>query len=778
MARLPTAEDLGRRMPTASTRGISVKTPDYGAVGKAFQTAAGGINAAVTAGAEAEREIADYDTKKRLLDFRLATEMELEDRIGTMPPGAAGFSGDWQKAYQRKAKEFVGKDDGKIPESVRGPVGLQLKQLEVQLAERARRAEDKERDRFEIDALGESLEARKTLVASRPEELGRLKAEAYELIDANPRLSPVAKAKLKKDYIPGLVEEHYRGRAARATDAEAYKAILDELKPDMPDKASSRPLEQGRTTKGPSGWAAHNETWKGLSGTEKAAAMALLEADGANANDARNALAAMINRAGKGGEDLGAHVSRSIYQPTIEPAQERRLERVLRSPEFADLKGWAERRVAGQESDPVQGATHFLASEDTMLALEAKEPRKYKSWRKWTGFDGKSYRGVITRDGSHAFLAPEGAADTAVGDDPNAYDGPHPEMTQKQRRRIYNVIVDDQNKALAGMREETKAALESEVEAIRRTGKGSPNYEKAAKTAAMLMTPNQLRDHEIERAEAEYEYQLMGGIERLTPDAIAEKMQRVKPDPSAGEISYKAHAKAFDKALRFTEKLQALRETDPASAVDPGIRTKPDQPAIPMRVGDRILEADPDIEAARSGKKGPIALMDARMAAQSKVGIDPEMRSPITKSEADRLLAPVMGLKGDDLAGPFTKLAVTIEQQYQHHAPAVLRYLARVIYTDRLSREIVGDELTKVLKKPGMAVMDAKKLKELEDINAHENARRTGWSADSASGPSARPSQRQIMYLIENPHQAAFFDQKFGKDAAKQILDAAGVTSR
>lgn len=164
------------------------------------------------------------------------------------------------------------------------------------------------------------------------------------------------------------------------------------------------------------GWTSSNDVWARLTPYQKAAAMALMEADGANPNDARNALGAMINRAGRSGEDLGAHVSRSIYQPTIEPSQEARLGRIMANPRFNDLAGWAERRASGNESDPVNGATHFLAPERTMLGLEAQNPRKYRSWRSWAGFDPETnaYRGVIMRDGSHAFLAPEGAYSVAA----------------------------------------------------------------------------------------------------------------------------------------------------------------------------------------------------------------------------------------------------------------------------------------------------------------------------------------------------------------------------
>jgi hypothetical protein len=157
-------------------------------------------------------------------------------------------------------------------------------------------------------------------------------------------------------------------------------------------------------------WTASDPTWASLNPTQKAVAMALMEADGRNPADARNVLGAIINRAQMTGEDLGSHVSRAIYQPTIEPTQQARLRSILADPSFSQLSGWAERRLQGQEADPVQGATHFLAPEKTMLALEAREPNKYKSWRQWTGFDPSKgeYRGVLLRDGSHAFLSPDG----------------------------------------------------------------------------------------------------------------------------------------------------------------------------------------------------------------------------------------------------------------------------------------------------------------------------------------------------------------------------------
>lgn len=66
-----------------------------------------------------------------------------------------------------------------------------------------------------------------------------------------------------------------------------------------------------------------------------------------------------------------------------------------------------------------------------MLALEAKEPNKYRSWRDWTKYDAETgqYPDVILRDNSHAFLAPEGkygdapAPSTATATAPESVSG-------------------------------------------------------------------------------------------------------------------------------------------------------------------------------------------------------------------------------------------------------------------------------------------------------------------------------------------------------------------
>lgn len=193
---------------------------------------------------------------------------------------------------------------------------------------------------------------------------------------------------------------------------------------DVSNKASgkdfSKILTSGKIRGRVRGWTRYNKTFNQLNPYEKAAAIALMEADGKRYEDAKNAAGAMVNRAVKLKEDIGRHVSRSIYQPTIEPAQERRLGSILRSSAHKNLTQWIENRAKGLVPDPVKGATHFLAHPKVMLRLSngvrwsaskggfVGNSRKYYSWPLWTGYDPRTgtYKGQVFTDRSHAFLIP------------------------------------------------------------------------------------------------------------------------------------------------------------------------------------------------------------------------------------------------------------------------------------------------------------------------------------------------------------------------------------
>lgn len=750
---LPDATALQRRLAPSETPGINAGQLRFGQIdysaaasgGRALGDGMARLGQGLALYAKQQEEIEDYDTKKRLLDFRLETELAHEEFKRTMPPGGAGYAEAWQKEYARRAKEFVGADDKNIPERERGRVGMALKQHEVMLSERAQRAALGEQDRYEIETLGNSLESRKSAVAEAPDQLDRLKAEAYELIDKNPRLSPAAKAKLRKEYVPGLIEEAYRGRASNAKTIDEYKAILDELKPEMGDRGTDDPSYLG--SKGPASVRFNNpgaqypgeiarkfgstqtETIGGghkiavfpdaVSGA--AAQFALLDSK-YTGKTMRQAIAMW-----SGGNSVDTYLQVIERETGIKPGQVLTKE-MIANPEIAIPIA---RAMAVQEA----GKEYPLS------------PEQWSKAHSWAMLGQKPEPGVI-----------EGG-----------YDGPHAELTQKQRRKLYNVIKDEQNKTFAGLHAMLLKQQEDDIGSVRRTGKSATDYD--PEFARKILDPNQMKRWEINRKEAEYEYEMASGLERLTPEAIAEKIERVKPEP--GEESYKAHARTLDRVIKFAGELQKLRDDDPAAAVDAGPL---------MKIGGRTIEADPEVTAARQGqyatqKEKSIAIMSARIRAQAKLGIPPEAQSPITKDDAKRILAPIAGLKSDEMAKGLQDIVVKMDREYGPHAQAALRYIAREIYRDTASRDIVFDEMNKMIKAGGNAnLYDPVKLKELEEINRREGMRRgSGGTMQPSAAEMARPNQSHIKMLLENPHMAPMFDKKFGEGSASQILKAAGA---
>ncbi len=469
MARLPSVADLSRVLYRPSTPNIRVPEADYSALAQGAQNAERGIRSGITAVAAIGEDVDDYETRKKLIDFQVETELDLEDRRRSMPAGGTGFSTTFQKDYDKRAKQLF----KTIPQSQRDKVDLALVQQGATLTERASKYEMSEADRSTKDGLVQTLETLSRVVEGNPDRKDLELSKGQSLIDLA-KLEPETKAKLKKAYGEQVDAVAARTKIKGATTAAQFKAIADELQAKTPGADLTSVLTSGKSKGRATGWTAKDPTWAKLSPFQKAAAMSLMEADRMDPVSAKNALGAMINRAAKTGEDLGAHVSQKIYQPTIEPAQQARLGRILNSPQFQQLTTWAEARAQGLEPDPVNGATHFLASEATMLALEKSDPGKYKNWgprgANWTGFDETKgeYKGVITRDKSHAFLAPEGA----YGGAGPAYDGPYKNLSFEQRDKLFEEAKSQRKEVGRLLLEEIKGA-----ETVAVAGKLPPGFE-------------------------------------------------------------------------------------------------------------------------------------------------------------------------------------------------------------------------------------------------------------------------------------------------------------
>lgn len=234
MARMPSAEDLGRVLYRPSSGDIRIREPDFSPIARGADALARGVKGAIGAQLESQADVDDYETRKALLDFKLQTEMELEEASREMAPGGSGFTQSWLDTYRKRAKQFVGKDDANIPASQRGKVGLLLKQHEVALAERAQRYEIAERDREHVAGLDDQLGRLADVVGANPSRRDEMAREGRRQIELS-RIPAAEKHRLIKRYEKNLDKTQATARIMAIETPEDLDAFAKELRLDQED---------------------------------------------------------------------------------------------------------------------------------------------------------------------------------------------------------------------------------------------------------------------------------------------------------------------------------------------------------------------------------------------------------------------------------------------------------------------------------------------------------------------------------------------------------------
>lgn len=247
MAKLPSALDLARKPTPTSSPGIAVDRIDYAPMAKGAEAMAQGIaraGAGVAAIATEGEKAQAFEIDRRLLDFKLQTEMDLEAHRRNMPVGGEGYVPSWSETFQARAREFVGEGDANIPQALRGQIGTRLKQHEVMLQERAQRDAWAEQDRAVKAGLEETLGRTRSMVEANPDRLEEMHAEGARLIEGA-QLPPAMKSAFGKKYRETMEESAAAALADSVTDADSYERARERLAPHRAERVTAKGVAQG-----------------------------------------------------------------------------------------------------------------------------------------------------------------------------------------------------------------------------------------------------------------------------------------------------------------------------------------------------------------------------------------------------------------------------------------------------------------------------------------------------------------------------------------------------
>lgn len=401
-------------------------------------------------------------------------------------------------------------------------------------------------------------------------------------------------------------------------------------------------------------------------------------------------------------------------------------------------------------------------------------------------------------------------------------------------------------KAQVALRSVTQQELGDEVERIRRTGEMERDQSgmTALDRARRVLTPNQFAKAELAITEARRTHQAVSGLNQMTENEAAEHLNQLAPANQSPDESYRTSARVQDRATRAWTKISQQRQTDPAQAVSggviPGAGQRPQMVIGPngevtMTPGGdddvRSLPA-PEVTTAMElirrrrpelsitqGEDGTLdiqttqgqevagrdawkAIIDARLAAQARLGIPDWQRRPITRMEGQRLLdMPAdTGMNEREFTRRLRTAADRAEQIYgREHARSALEAALSFRSTSNDRREEANSIIARLARNENVGRSDIERLGALdridrigrlwdgpvdEGMNNFDGAREDrpaimpdtnaiGRNVERQARETQRqPNDQQTQWLMQNiEERAETFDRMFGRGAAARMVE-------
>lgn len=775
-SQLPDEETLpGTRAPSV-TPDVRVPTIDYGPIAagaRALDRGSEELSKGLFAKAAALDQVDDYEAKKQLVDFNLQTDMALENAKRDMPPGGEGFTDAWKSDYEDRARATFGKDGTyKVPDHMAQKVDLALVEHSARLQERAQRYELGERDRYHTEDVSRTLIDLQNASAAAPDSYKDNIASGHSLIDAA-RLTPQIKDRLKKSFASDSEEYAVRGRIERGD----IDSVIDDLKKRPVGQQATSASDEGVDFSGKGGPASirfnnPGAMYPGPSAEKFGATGTQIIGGGhkiAVFPDAISGAAAQFDLLNSryANKTLGAAISEWSGGNSVN--------------RYLDVIG----RDTGLTPDTQ--LTPEMLKDPTIAIPLAKAMATQEAGKAYPLSDDQWNRAFARGNG---MVEKSDLSPVKDGDSVESADAPYQYLKPGQRLKLLNV-------ARVAMRADTDQRLKDDIERIKRTGE--PAYDDQGRTsldrAGKVMTENQLSKARIQWNEAVMEHQALAPLRNMSEDEYLAHAAKIAPDPKDSEDSYKSRARVADKAQKAWNKIVDERHKDPAQAVntlpevedafaaykdrvDTGVVTGPDGQPMPGQItGGKTV----------TPQQMWHGVIDARMAAQARLGIPEYDRKPITKREASALLGMPADVAGMDEREYITRLRSASQKADEVFgpdlAPQVFQSAIALQIKGKDNRETAAGLVAKMVRGEAINRSDLDRMNALTNISRAGGAfdavdpedrpdAATGFryspslSLQAAQAQKKVPTPQQLDWVSKDPEKRQpLFDQEFGNGA-------------
>lgn len=181
----------------------------------------------------------EYETRKKLIEFKRATEQKYQEYQREITPGGDGFQAGWDQIYKKDADKFFGQQGANFPQRQRQRVDLELVGHHERLSTNAQSYELLERDRFAKEDLTNTLGGLQKDVEGAPGRLQEKHAEGLALID-NSRLRAPDKYTVRKKFKSELDKAAALSEVLGAATGDDFRNVEQKLFVSVPSKPQAR----------------------------------------------------------------------------------------------------------------------------------------------------------------------------------------------------------------------------------------------------------------------------------------------------------------------------------------------------------------------------------------------------------------------------------------------------------------------------------------------------------------------------------------------------------
>lgn len=409
------------------------------------------------------------------------------------------------------------------------------------------------------------------------------------------------------------------------------------------------------------------------------------------------------------------------------------------------------------------------------------------------------------RDGATASRAP---APTTPGAPPVS-PAPAPKSYWQSVRDANSILIDGKQLKISAtdkmMKTALKGVVENDIRNIERFGVGAqmppdlqkyfhaPSGEVSRELIANKLGEAAAIDWEERKLTAGKFHGVIADMELMSRDAIVDRLDAAKPVPGSYDLI--RQEKSYDRALKYAQTLMEERNKDPARAAEafPRVQELKDQ----LRQAQDANAENPSL----SGEKKVLALQsqlaDARMRAQTLLGIPAHEQSPITNADSERIASVLLDRSNPNAAkaaDAVVKEIKAISGGNPDLEAKAFNSILSVAGVRKEDQEAVANRLARTNRPaaagPDELYTDEAQRKEIKPrgpfIEEFANAMMGGGmglaSTPQEHVPEAKegfvPGSKQldaghIRELLNDPSVEGIFDRMYGKGAAAYTLDDA-----